>query len=443
METQNAPVTMVLNFQDAGTQNMDFDFMKFLLQCFKYYYPGCLREILVYGVPAKLSASWRAVRGYMDAKTLANTITVTVETIREFIPAKYLPRYMGGEDDFTFTMEELARCIPTRALHTQVVTEKPPLGASQTSTSVFNDIPVQKRSVTFHDDPTNPGRSAPLTVGSQAFQNMNGGYESTTASNTVQQRQTGMQPNGSTLNPTNGNSTRSRKNSTSSNSGRRSASSALRNICDRRMQTAPDNVQIGGFISVSPREDIVLTKIEGEEDPVDCVTITNTSDIPLMYKTKTTSPEKFRVRPSVGIVKPGGMDHIKVVLQKEYRNTIKHERFLVLAVRTVEQSTSDFSKIFEASLPANKFETRLNCTLDHAASFSDDAPSNVNKTKNGVQESVKLLTEQVQKLTAQQNLMFAVLVVMMIAQAITFLYLVNRTNAPATASSSPRSTGDL
>lgn len=71
--------------------------MKFLLQCFRYYYPSCLREILVYGVPAKLSASWRAVRGYMDARTLSNTISVTAETIRELIPSRFLPRYIGGE----------------------------------------------------------------------------------------------------------------------------------------------------------------------------------------------------------------------------------------------------------------------------------------------------------------------------------------------------------
>ncbi|KAK5974203.1 hypothetical protein GCK32_021250, partial [Trichostrongylus colubriformis] len=37
---------------------------------------------------------------------------VTKEGITQFIDSKYLPKRMGGEDTFQFTMDELAKCLP-------------------------------------------------------------------------------------------------------------------------------------------------------------------------------------------------------------------------------------------------------------------------------------------------------------------------------------------
>lgn len=49
---------------------------------------------------------------------------------------------------------------------------------------------------------------------------------------------------------------------------------------------------------------------------------------------KTTSPEKFRVRPSTGILKPGASITISVVLQQGHQTTLllSKDKFLVMSM---------------------------------------------------------------------------------------------------------------
>ncbi|VDL87039.1 unnamed protein product [Nippostrongylus brasiliensis] len=58
---------------------------------------------------------------------------------------------------------------------------------------------------------------------------------------------------------------------------------------------------------------IVLKR--GIADYVDVVAVRNTSPSAVMFKIKTTSPEKFRVRPSTGCIAAGSTDIIRVYLQ--------------------------------------------------------------------------------------------------------------------------------
>ena len=72
---------------------------------------------------------------------------------------------------------------------------------------------------------------------------------------------------------------------------------------------------IQNYLFFSPKQDIYLNKVPGENDPVDIVILKNTSDSNILFKIKTTSPEKFRVRPSMGTVKPGGIEAVRLYLQ--------------------------------------------------------------------------------------------------------------------------------
>ncbi|KAI6215931.1 Major sperm protein [Aphelenchoides besseyi] len=109
-DTENQPVAVFLNFSDASAQNMDDQYLKFMFHSFKYYYPNSLKRIYVYEIPNKLSASWRLIRQHMDQQTSESLINLSSRNITAFVPMQYIPKIMGGEDDFTFTISELARC---------------------------------------------------------------------------------------------------------------------------------------------------------------------------------------------------------------------------------------------------------------------------------------------------------------------------------------------
>lgn len=88
-----------------------------------------------------------------------------------------------------------------------------------------------------------------------------------------------------------------------------------------------------------------------------------TTDKPLSYKIKTTSPQKFKVRPSAGIILPSERSSVTVVLQSRYslRGLLNNDRFLVmcLPVKNATATAQELATIWKSSKPAE--EHRLSC----------------------------------------------------------------------------------
>lgn len=68
-------------------------------------------------------------------------------------------------------------------------------------------------------------------------------------------------------------------------------------------------------VDFSPREELILNRVSGENDMVDIVVLKNDSTHNVAYKIKITSPEKFYVRPSTGTVAPDATEFIRVYLR--------------------------------------------------------------------------------------------------------------------------------
>ncbi|RCN30004.1 MSP domain protein [Ancylostoma caninum] len=69
------------------------------------------------------------------------------------------------------------------------------------------------------------------------------------------------------------------------------------------------------LIHSSPRDVLTLHRVENLAEFLEVVAIRNTSTESVMFKIKTTSPEKFRVRPSMGVIPAGSTEVIRVYLQ--------------------------------------------------------------------------------------------------------------------------------
>lgn len=105
----------------------------------------------------------------------------------------------------------------------------------------------------------------------------------------------------------------------------------------------------------------------GENDSIDVVILKNISEKNVIFKIKTTSPEKFRVRPSIGIVKPGAIEAVRLYLQSEYRHSTKMERFLLMAICTESNNTDEFGNLWKTSPEMDRFEKKLNCRIGEEA----------------------------------------------------------------------------
>lgn len=123
----------------------------------------------------------------------------------------------------------------------------------------------------------------------------------------------------------------------------------------------------GEMLRIIPQNNIVFTKSGNEL--VGNVEIINISKEPITYKIKTTAPEKFRVRPSTGVLSPEGYVTINVVLQHGQQvMALNREKFLVMCMAfkqdlsTSSQELTDLWKNVSAS-SASVEQHRLKCSM--------------------------------------------------------------------------------
>ncbi|XP_032679586.1 motile sperm domain-containing protein 2-like isoform X2 [Odontomachus brunneus] len=104
------------------------------------------------------------------------------------------------------------------------------------------------------------------------------------------------------------------------------------------------------LLSVEP--DAIIFNKDGKEI-IGVIILKNiTTDKILSYKIKTTSPEKFRVRPSSGLLQPSEQKSITVVLQPGYdvRGLLHNDRFLVmcLPVKNADITAQDLHTLWKS-----------------------------------------------------------------------------------------------
>lgn len=80
---------------------------------------------------------------------------------------------------------------------------------------------------------------------------------------------------------------------------------------------------------------------------------------------KTTSPEKFRVRPSMGFLHPGGRTTIHVNLLPGYQlGSMSKDKFLVMSmqVESTEMTPQELTDLWKNTTGKNITQHRLSCT---------------------------------------------------------------------------------
>lgn len=118
------------------------------------------------------------------------------------------------------------------------------------------------------------------------------------------------------------------------------------------------------MLRLQPSEAIHFAK--SGHDLVGTVDIVNIAPTAVTYKIKTTSPEKFRVRPSSGVLAPGASTSINVVLLQQQQQpgggvqqvaaTLVKDKFLVMCMELTPDastSTQDIAELWRVRCTSN------------------------------------------------------------------------------------------
>ncbi|KAF9972133.1 hypothetical protein BGZ73_004784 [Actinomortierella ambigua] len=98
-------VSLVFDLSQFGLGNMDYNLVKFLVQCFEAYYPESLGSIIVHKSPFVFWGVWKVIEPWLD-RVVASKVkfTSTDAELLEYIPAEHLPStYEGGLDKYRYT----------------------------------------------------------------------------------------------------------------------------------------------------------------------------------------------------------------------------------------------------------------------------------------------------------------------------------------------------
>lgn len=175
-----------------------------------------------------------------------------------------------------------------------------------------------------------------------------------------------------------------------------------------------DNHSLGEMLRLNPN-DLITFKNENDELSGQ-FTITNMDESAISFKIRTTSPEKFRVRPSSGTLPPGLSQTVLIVVQPGFQlRTVTKDRFLVMSVQIpkTDLSAKELADVWQNSSGSKVDEYRLKCNFPEKEMQKNgnivegkiqDKPDAVAIALNNLQRNYEKLNNQVSRLQIFQFL---------------------------------------
>jgi hypothetical protein len=91
------------------------------------------------------------------------------------------------------------------------------------------------------------------------------------------------------------------------------------------------NIKMADILQLNPENEVAFTKKDIASLPETYLEIKNVSSKIVVYKIKTTDPNKYVVKPNQGVLVSGKGTRILITTQKPSMQKIKNDRFLVVA----------------------------------------------------------------------------------------------------------------
>ncbi|OUM59559.1 hypothetical protein PIROE2DRAFT_14861 [Piromyces sp. E2] len=104
LNKENPTACMVFDMNGFSMQNMDYGFIRFLLNCFQNYYPEMLGVALIVGAPWIFYGCWKIIKQLLDP-VVANKVQFIKDKseIKNYIDESEIPECLGGTNKFSFS----------------------------------------------------------------------------------------------------------------------------------------------------------------------------------------------------------------------------------------------------------------------------------------------------------------------------------------------------
>uniref|UniRef100_A0A8C0QUN9 Motile sperm domain-containing protein 2 n=1 Tax=Canis lupus dingo TaxID=286419 RepID=A0A8C0QUN9_CANLU len=94
------PVTVMFDLSETGINSIDMDFVRFIINCFKVYYPKYLLTVFS-------SAAFKIVKSWLGPEAVSLLKFTSKNEVQDYVSVEYLPPHMGGTDPFKYSYPPL------------------------------------------------------------------------------------------------------------------------------------------------------------------------------------------------------------------------------------------------------------------------------------------------------------------------------------------------
>lgn len=296
------PLTVVFDMTESGLSNIDMDFVKYIINCFKVYYPKFLSKMIIVEMPWIMNAAWKIVKTWLGPEAISKLKFASRTEILNYIGPEYLPPHMGGTDLFKYSY--------------------PPLPDDDFQTPIGDNGPIVSEDETENKEGEAKGTAA---------------LESSFNSDVV------AKP----------------KKVNFLEDSLRSEDNDRGDTCPRtKGARKPLTTFKGTLLDVSPSEELSFGC--GDTERKCLIILGNVTKNHVAFKVRTTAPEKYRVKPSSSCCEPGASVEIVVSLHGGSQAS-PQDRFLVMAAEMDNNGSQELAQFWKEVPKAKIMEHRLHC----------------------------------------------------------------------------------
>ncbi|XP_051999108.1 motile sperm domain-containing protein 2-like isoform X1 [Xyrauchen texanus] len=323
------PLTVVFDMSESGLGNIDMDFVKYIISCFRVYYPKFLSKMIMYDMPWIMNAAWKIVKTWLGPEAISKLKFVSKSDIQMYIDPEHLPPHMSGTDQFKYSY--------------------PPLPDDDFQSPICENGPVVSEDESDIKD-----------LESESKEALESSFNS---EQTIKPKKVNFQ-----------------EDSLKSEDLDRSDGSVR-----LRAARKPTSTFKGTLIHISPAEELSFGAKETEKKCL--IILNNVSKNHVAFKVRTTAPEKYRVKPSNSNCEPGASVDIVVSLHGGFQAS-PQDRFLVMAAEmeaSAGAAIPDLAQFWKEVSKSKIMEQRLRChilespKLIHSNSFESPSVTPTNE----------------------------------------------------------------
>ncbi|KAL9971786.1 hypothetical protein ACROYT_G017993 [Oculina patagonica] len=377
-------VTMIFDMQETGLAHTDLEFVRFIISCFRDYFPWTLAWLLVVDLPWILSAAWKIVKSWLSPEAVNKIRFLNKTELTELIDEDKLLIRLGGTDSYEYSYPPTKEALSSLGVSTPDNVEDEHIANGSVNQSVdFDDDSCEESSSqqpqSFEDREEAPSSSTKKVTFEDVPTVASHGQDSPPPLTNPKQKES-------------------------------STKTTFRGVQSRLSQTRapPDGfTSSASWLMITPSEELVFTGTTSTGEILQSLSLTNNTLSTVAFKVKTTSPESYRVRPSSGVIPATSSAEVSVFLQPGHAASVIRDKFLVMSTELQdEKSPSELATLWKTVPKTNIVEHRLRCrflasNLQLSSQYSDIAegkPVTLSMAIDNIQSLQRQLSDVEKKL---------------------------------------------